>query len=162
MAYENLKSLSGTENGSSEPTEQQITGSQAKPKRGRRKANPDTAIAKSEGHKLANEQKLEAAEFVSGLEKQEQILTAARGYQKGQNLAQIEEAARVAGIVDTLTEQSLTRIAALRLSLQDGLTNHDPLAVLDELGLRRTGEETAELRQKITQYGQEDLTRFLL
>jgi hypothetical protein len=158
MAYENLKSLSGTE---SEPIEQ-ATSSESKPKRGRRKANPDTAIAKSEGHKLANEQKLEAAEFVSGLEKQEQILTAARGYQKGQNLAQIEEAARVAGIVDTLTEQSLTRIAALRLSLENGLTNHDPLAVLDELGLRRTGEETAELRQKIAQYGQEDLTRFLL
>jgi hypothetical protein len=161
MAYENLKSLSGTENGSSEPTEQ-AAGSQTKPKRGRRKTNPDTAIAKSEGHKLANEQKIEAAEFVSGLEKQEQILTAAKGYQFGQNLARIEEAARVAGIVDTLTEGSLTRIAALRLSLQDGLTNHDPLAVLDELGLRRTGEETADLREKIAQYGQEDLTRFLL
>lgn len=158
MTYENLKSLtSASENGNNEST-----GSEAKPKRGRRKINPDTTIAKSEGHKLANEQKLEAAEFVSGLEKQEQILTAARGYQKGQNLAQIEEAARVAGIVDTLTEQSLTRIAALRLDLQHGLTNHDPLAVLDELGLRRTGEETAELRQKIAQYGQEDLTRFLL
>ena len=162
MTYENLKSLSGTENGNSEPTEQRATSSESKPKRGRRKANPDTAIAKSEGHKLANEQKIEAAEFVSGLEKQEQILTVARGYQKGQNLAQIEEAARVAGIVDTLTEQSLTRVAALRLSLQDGLTNHDPLAVLDELGLRRTGEETADLREKIAQYGQEDLTRFLL
>src|SRR4028119_2345419 len=162
MTYENLKSLSGTENGNSEPTEQRATSSESKPKRGRRKANPDTAIAKSEGHKLANEQKIEAAEFVSGLEKQEQILTVARGYQKGQNLAQIEEAARVAGIVDTLTEQSLTRVAALRLSLQDGLTNHDPLAVLDELGLRRTGEETADLREKIAQYGQEDLTCFLL
>ena len=162
MAYENLKSLSGIENDNSEPTEQQAAGSQAKPKRGRRKTNPDTAIAKSEGHKLANEQKLEGTEFVSGLEKQEQILTAARGYQKGQNLAKIEEAARVAGIVDTLTDSSLSRIAALRLDLQDGLTNHDPLAVLDELGLRRTGQETADLREKIAQYGQEDLTCFLL
>jgi hypothetical protein len=161
MAYENLKSLtSASENGNNEPV-----GSEAKPKRGRRKTNSDTTIAKSEGHKLANEQKIEAAEFVSGLEKQEQILTAAKGYQFGQNLAKIEEAARVAGIVDTLTDSSLSRIAALRLSLQDGLTNHDPLAVLDELGLRRTGQETADLREKIAQYGQdgqEDLTRFLL
>lgn len=160
MAYESLKSLApapGAEN--DEATEPTPT----KAKRGRRKKESDeTEIAKTQGHKLANKQRSEASEILGGLERQELILTATRGYQKGQHLAKVEEAAKIAGTVDVLADALTDRIQGLKESLRDGLENHDPLEVLDALGLKRTEEETQDFRKKIENLAGEDYSRFLL
>lgn len=162
MSLRNMLSPANSEEGGNN----QGTGNQqtaaTKAKRGRKKANPATAIAKSEGHQLANDQRQEASELITGLERQEQVYTAARGYQKGQNLANIELAAKIAGVSDTLTEAALDRIEALKSSLNDGLQNHNPLDVLDELGLLRNKEETNELRQKTVDLDTDDVSHFLL
>lgn len=158
--YESLKSLgSATEDGNSEATEQKT---ETKAKRGRKKTNPDTAIAKSEGHKLTNQQQAEAAELIGGLERQEQVLIATIGYQEGQNIGRLRLAARTAGTVDVLTSASLERIQALQEDLKNNLETHNPLDILAGLGLSRTPEETQELREKIKGLDGEDFSRFLL
>lgn len=161
MTYESLKSLAPaptTENGdTAEPTP-------TKAKRGRKKSatNPENAIAKSEGHKLTNQQQSEAAELIGGLEHQEQMLIATIGYQEGQNRARLRLAAQTAGTVDVLTAASLERIQALQEGLKTNLETHNPLDILAGLGLSRTPEETQELREKIEGLDEEDFSRFLL
>lgn len=161
MAYESLKSLTASptsENG--EVAESTPT----KAKRGRRKnaTSTESAIAKSEGHKLMNQQQSETAELIGGLERQEQVLIATIGYQEGQNRARLRLAAQTAGTVDVLTTASLERIQALQEGLKNNLENHNPLDILAGLGLSRTSEETQELREKIEGLDGEDFSRFLL
>lgn len=160
MAYENLKSLaSATENGNSEATEQKT---ETKAKRGRKKVNPDTAITKSEGHKLANQQQAETAELLGGLDQQERQLTAYLHYQQGQDYAKLAIAARTAGMTDVLVGASLDRIEALKQNLENNLTNHNPLAILDELGLNRSAEETQKLRDKVKNFNPDEYDRFFI
>lgn len=148
-----------TENSNGESTEPRT---EVKAKRGRKKSSPDTAIAKSEGHKLTNQQQSEAAELIGGLERQEQMLIATIGYQEGQNRARLRLAAQTAGTVDTLTAASLERIQALQEALKTNLETHNPIDILAGLGLSRTSEETQELREKIEGLDGEDFSRFLL
>lgn len=164
MSLRNMLSAANPEENSegNESQQHQQTPVSTKAKRGRKKATNDSAIEKSEGHRMANTQRQEAAELVTGLERQEQILTAAKGFQDGQNLAKILLAAKTAGASEVLVEATLDRIGALKNSLQDGLQNHDPLDVLDGLGLLRNGTETNDLRAKIAELDQDDVSRFLL
>lgn len=160
MAYENLRSLApATENGNGEASEQKT---ETKAKRGRKKVNPDTVIAKSEGHKLANQQQIEAAELLEGLDQQERQLTAYLNYQQGQDYAKLAIAARTAGMTDVLVGASLDRIEALKQNLENNLTNHNPLAVLDELGLNRSAEETQKLRDKVKNFNPDEYDRFFI
>lgn len=145
-------------NGSGEP-EQRATAQKAK--RGRKKADPETAIAKSEGHKLANQQQAETAELIGGLDHQERTLTALLSYQEGQSYADLKIAARTAGMTDRLIGASLDRIEALKETLDHNLKNHNPLAVLEDLGLSRTEEETQELREKFSNFNPDEYNRFL-
>lgn len=161
--YESLKSLgAATEDGNGAGNGNGETEPKARVKRGRKKTNPDTAIAKSEGHRLTNQQQSEAAELIGGLERQEQVLIATIGYQEGQNRARLRLAAQTAGTVDVLTAASLERIQALQEGLKNNLENHNPLDILAGLGLSRTSEETQELREKIEGLDGEDFSRFLL
>jgi len=158
MTYESLKSLApANENGgATEPTP-------TKAKRGRKKSatNPESAIAKSEGHQLANQQQAETAELLGGLDQQERQLTAYLNYQQGQDYAKLAIAARTAGMTDVLVGASLDRIDALKQNLDNNLRNHNPLAILDDLGLNRSKEETDELRSKFKDFNPDEFNRFL-
>lgn len=156
MAYDNLKRLpEGENNGETKPPE-------TKAKRGRKKSTGESAIAKSNGHDLMNQQQSEASELVEGLAEQEQKLIAIKGYQDGQNLARLRLAAQTAGTVDVLTVAALDRIESLQEGLKRGLENHNPIEVLSGLGLNRTAEETQELRDKLKGLDGEDFSCFLL
>lgn len=146
---------SGNGNGETEP--------KAKAKRGRRaKGNTEeTAIAKSEGHKLANQQQAETAELLAGLAEQERALTAYHGYQEGQDFAKLRLAARTAGMTDVLVGANLDRIDALRESLKNNLETHNPISLLDDLGLNRSPEETQELRERAQNFNADEFNRFL-
>lgn len=162
--YESLKSLgAATEDGNGTGNGNGETEPKARAKRGRKKQQSDeTAIAKSPGHQLTNQQQVEASELIGGLERQEQVLIATIGYQEGQNRARLRLAAQTAGTVDVLTSASLERIQALQEGLKNNLENHNPLDILAGLGLSRTSEETQELREKIEGLDGEDFSRFLL
>ncbi len=157
MTYESLKLAPGTENSNAtEPTP-------TKARRGRKKKESDeTAIAKSEGHQLTNQQQAETAELLGGLDQQERQLTAYLNYQQGQDYAKLAIAARTAGMTDVLVGASLDRIETLKQNLRNNLTNHNPLAVLDELGLNRSEEETQDLRQRAKDFDPDEFNRFLL
>lgn len=158
MTYDSLKRLPESETGETADTKRTAS----KGKRGRKKSDPGGEIAKSEGHRLANQQQSESAELRGGLEEHELALIATRGYQKGQNAAKLELAAMVAGRSDILTDAVIDRIEGLKQALQYDLTNHNPIATLAELGLTRTAEETKEMRDRIEGLEGEDFNRFLL
>lgn len=166
--YESLKSLApatedGNGNGNSNSNGNSEPEPKARAKRGRKKQQSDeTAIAKSPGHELANKQQAEAAELLGGLDQQERQLTAYLNYQQGQDYAKLAIAARTAGMTDVLVGASLDRIEALKQNLENNLTNHNPLAILDELGLNRSPEETQKLRDKVKSFNPDEYDRFFI
>jgi hypothetical protein len=157
--YENLKSLAPAQEDGNGETEQKATAPKAR--RGRKKQSDDTAITKSEGHKLANQQQSETAELLGGLDNQERALTALLSYQEGQDYGKLKLAARTAGMTDVLVGASLDRIDALKEALGNNLKNHNPLAVLEDLGLSRSKEETDELRENFKGFNPDEYNRFL-
>jgi hypothetical protein len=125
----------------------------AAPKKERKPRGKKTeALAKTEGHDLENQQKATAFKTLQQLNETEQRLTAARGYQTGQNLAAIESGAQLAGYADKRTAAQIARLEDIVASLEHNAANYDPLAVLGDLGFLQDETEADELKKKLEDF----------